>query len=137
MPSLNLSKSATSQLVATARSDPEFLIQLVHECRVVSAANTPATSIEIGLMLHSFSFHYPDRKLNDEQQKSVNFDWILDLNGIPADLIAVGLSRWRRGPKCAFYPKAGEIIDLIKSDIGFRTTLAERAGSVLAILGAS
>lgn len=94
------------------------------------AASEPATSVEIGVMLHRLSLHYPDRKLNPKEVALVAADWLADLDGVPFDLIELGFKRWRTGPKCAFFPKPGEILALIDFDHRTRKALAKRATEI-------
>ena len=125
-----ISSAGTQSLLERAGSDREFCHNLRRECAIVLAASEPATSVEIGVMLHRLSLHYPDRKLNTQEAKLVAADWLADLDGVPFDLIETGFKRWRTGPKCAFFPKPGEILALIDFDHRVRKKLAERAAEI-------
>ena len=121
-------------MIERAGSDREFCHDLSRECAIVLAASEPATSVEIGVMLHRLSLHYPDRKLNPKEAALVAADWLADLDGVPFDLIEIGFKRWRTGPKCAFFPKPGEILALIDFDHRTRKALAKRADEITAAL---
>ena len=125
-----ISSAGALSLIERAGSDLEFCHDLRRECAIVLAASEPATSVEIGVMLHRLSLHYPDRKLNPKEAALVAADWLADLDGVPFDLIETGFKRWRTGPKCAFFPKPGEILALIDFDHRLRKTLAKRAAEI-------
>lgn len=130
------SKSAR-ELVNDAAHNPDFERELRRECRLAIASDETATPAEIGILLHRLSLHYPDRKLNPKEAALVAQDWLQDLDGIPHDLVELAFSKWRRGPKCAFFPKAGEILELVKAEVTMRKFLAKRAAEVAAALGGS
>lgn len=102
----------------------------MQDAETAIAASEPATNEELGVMLHQLSLHYPDRKLNDKEAYSVGRDWLRDLQGIPADILTIAFDRWRTGPKCTFFPKSGEILGLVKTELAFRKMLAKRAKEV-------
>lgn len=135
-----ISSAGALSLIERADSDREFCHDLSRECAIVLAASEPATSVEIGVMLHRLSLHYPDRKLNPKEAALVAADWLADLDGVPFDLIETGFRRWRTGPKCAFFPKPGEILALTDYERRMRKALAKRADEIteaLAMEGAN
>lgn len=82
-------------------------------------------------MLHRLSLHYPDRKLNPKEASLVAQDWLSDLDEVPFDILELAFKRWRTGPKCAFFPKPGEILALVESEQRVRRYLAKRAAEVM------
>lgn len=120
-----------------ALDDPSAMQELRRECDIAITANEPATAPQVAILLHRLSLHYPDRKLNDKEAASVAQDWLSDLAGIPYDLIESAFTAWRRGPKSSFYPKPGEILAIIESEVRYRKHLAKRAREALELLNRS
>ena len=126
-----LNAAAARALVEAARKDPSFDAGLLRaECQSVQAAVQPAQAVEIAVLIHRLSLHYPDRKLNQQEAQLVTEDWLEDLDGLSHDLIELAFKRWRQGPKCAFFPKAGEILALVNHEMAIRKLLAKRAEEV-------
>lgn len=129
-PLVMINSAGTQSLLERAASDAEFRHGLSREAAICAAAAEPATSAEIGVMLHRLSLHYPDRKLNQTEAALVAKDWLKLLDGVPFDLVELGFSRWLGGAKSSFFPKPGEILTSIDYEIRLRKTLAKRAAEI-------
>jgi len=105
--------------------------ELIAECEMVLAASQPATTKEVAILLHKLSLHYPERKLSASELQMVAEDWLSDLNGAPYDVIEQAIAKWRRGPQCQFYPKSGQILELVNEIGGYRMALVRRAEDVI------
>ncbi|MFT4091858.1 MAG: hypothetical protein QM645_14085 [Asticcacaulis sp.] len=118
-------------LVEEAQAQPETCSVLLAEAKQALTQATPATLPEMAVLLHRLGLHYPERRLSEREHQLVTEDWLRDLQGLPADLIALAFTRWRSGPKCAFFPKAGEVLALVDRERRTRIQLAERARFIL------
>lgn len=105
--------------------------ELIKECEIVLAAAQPATGLEIAVVLHRLSKHYPERKMSEDDLLDVSKDWLEDLDGLPLDIIEAAVSEWRRGEKCEFFPKSGQILRLVDGKGRYRLALAQRAGNIM------
>lgn len=126
-----LPASAPGRLAERARADAAVRDDLRRECAVAIASATPAEPAQIGILLHRLSLHYADRKLTAREAQLVAEDWLNDLDGLPLDLAELAFRRWRTGPKCAFFPKAGEILGLVEVERRTRAILHRRAQAVI------
>ena len=129
-PLTSITSAGTLSLIDRAATDGEFRRNLLFEARLCEVAATPASAKQIAVHLHRLSLHYPDRKLNEKEAALVAADWLRDLDGVPEDLVEAAFARWRKGPKCAFFPRAGEVLALIEIEQRTRRFLAKRAAEV-------
>ncbi|KIE05244.1 hypothetical protein NF27_DT00180 [Candidatus Jidaibacter acanthamoeba] len=73
----------------------------------------PATSQEILEELDKLNRHYPIIGLNEYQLQELMTDYIEDLSPYPIDLIRDACTAYRRNGKHLYFPKIGQLLEMI------------------------
>ena len=133
MPGLKLLKSATAralvQLATLERAD-----ELTIVCRAALRSMTPATTLELAIVLEALALHYPVMRRTEAEAVIVNGQWADDLEGWPLDLIQEAARLWRNSA-AQWFPTPGQFKAQCAAILTARTALASRAAAYLAEIG--
>lgn len=109
---------------------------MIEASRAVCASLTPARPDEVAMAIEALALHFPTLRRNEAEHRMVARDWIDDLEGWPADLIAEACRLWRNTTKDRF-PTAGQLKALMEPVFEHRQQLGRRAREYLAAIGES
>lgn len=128
---LKLLRSAPA---ATLSKMTEDLPTLKATALAICASLTPARPDEVAVVIEKLALHYPAISRNDREAVIANGDWLDDLAGYPADLIAEACRLWRNSTE-RFFPTPGQLKAKIEDIFRHRQALKARATELLLMAG--
>jgi hypothetical protein len=100
------------------------------ECQTL-LARSEANQIEaFAVQFERLALHYPEVRLTEGEAKVLKTDWWRLLQGVPADLFALGVDRCVLSTQ-RFMPTPGQFLARIETDLKHRMTLRARAVEVM------
>lgn len=93
---------------------------------------TPATTMEVAIVLEGLALHYPVLRRTDGENDVVIRQWADDLAEYPLDLLEEAARLWRNSPAERF-PTPGQFKALVQPILSHRQTLERFAAKVLGL----
>lgn len=90
---------------------------------------------DFATLLGRLSIHYWQPDFTPDQVKLKLQDYEEDLAGVTADELRDACGEWRRDPLNKFFPKTGELLELVKPKISARAKQRSGAEYLLSVLG--
>lgn len=97
--------------------------QLIEAIQTLETLLIPANDLQIAPHLAMLRLHFPIADLSEEAICKLMKDYLADLSGYPADIIELACVEYRRNGQNLYFPKVGQLLELIKKKGGTNVDL--------------
>lgn len=109
---------------------PKSMALLIEIEAALATGLVPASAGEMRDAMVALLSHYPARRMSSAERVSVARDWLVDLSGIPADIIAAACQEWRRGTNL-YAPTPGQLLGIAQPVLAARRFYHQNAADRL------